>query len=175
MRHLHTSLLDFGRALRSAFFFGIMQYAKLKAGTDMRRSSSNTPITTKRAPRIPRWIWTSAGLLALALGTLGIVLPILPTTPFALLAAVCFAKGSPRLHQWLITHPWFATGIENWQKHGVIATRAKWMACSAMLAVFALSLVMGLPWKILTLQAFCLTGAATFILTRPGTPRTSEG
>ncbi len=134
------------------------------------------PVSEPRTAKfhLARWLWVFAGLVALGLGIIGIVLPILPTTPFALLAAMCFAKGSPRLHHWLLSHPWFGPGIKNWHNHGVIAPRAKRMACFAMASVWVFSLIMGLHWKIIAVQALCLFGAATFILTRPSHPKTQD-
>lgn len=52
------------------------------------------------ANRLMRYLWLGVGMTALALGTAGIVLPLLPTVPFYLLAAFCFAKSSERLHRW---------------------------------------------------------------------------
>lgn len=54
-----------------------------------------------------RWCLMALGWLAFATGIVGIVLPLLPTTPFMLLAAALFARSSPRFHRWLLTHPWF--------------------------------------------------------------------
>lgn len=130
------------------------------------------PVSTTQ--RIWRGVWLFCGLVALGLGVIGVVLPILPSTPFALLAAMCFAKGSPRLHRWLIGHPVFGPGIRNWQKHGAIAPRAKRIACLSMIAVFIFSLIAGLVWSVLLLQALCLTGAATFILSRPNGPAKTD-
>ncbi|MEP4197823.1 MAG: YbaN family protein [Aliishimia sp.] len=118
------------------------------------------------SPR-PNVLWTVAGIAALGCGILGIVLPILPTTPLVLLAAYCFSKGSPRLQVWLLGHPRFGPMISDWRKNGAIHPRAKRMAALAMLAAFGLSLAMGLPIWVLTVQALCLGGAATFVLTRP--------
>lgn len=54
-----------------------------------------------------RWCLMALGWLAFATGIVGIVLPLLPTTPFMLLAAALFARSSPRFHRWLLAHPWF--------------------------------------------------------------------
>ncbi|THH37325.1 DUF454 domain-containing protein [Aliishimia ponticola] len=112
-------------------------------------------------------IWTLAGLLALGTGIIGIVLPVLPTTPLVLLAAFCFGKGSPRLRAWIIDHAHFGPMIHDWQERGAIPPRAKRAAVVAMLGAFGLSLALGLSATILIIQAVCLSGAATFVLTRP--------
>ena len=57
----------------------------------------------------------SAGWLSMTLGVIGIIVPLLPTTPFILLAAGCFAKSSPKFHQWLLGHSFFGPLIKNYQ------------------------------------------------------------
>ena len=57
------------------------------------------------------------GWLAVVLATLGVVLPLLPTTPFLLLAAWCFARSSPRFHHWLLHRSWFGPYLRHWQQH----------------------------------------------------------
>ncbi|WP_233270415.1 YbaN family protein [Chachezhania sediminis] len=121
-------------------------------------------------PHIRRAVWLALGFVALGLGILGVALPVLPTTPFVILAAFCFGKGSPRLRQWLVDHHIFGKLITDWEKYGAIAPRSKALACTMMGAVFLLSLVMGLKWWILLIQGICLGGAATFVLTRPNGP-----
>lgn len=74
----------------------------------------------------------AAGWLSLAIGVIGIAVPLLPTVPFLLLAAYCFEKGSPELHDWIISHPTFGSPIRDWREHGVIGWRAKILAVSAM-------------------------------------------
>jgi uncharacterized membrane protein YbaN (DUF454 family) len=117
-----------------------------------------------------RPIWLGFGLLSIAAGIAGIVLPLVPTTPFALLAAFCFARSSPRLERWLLTHRTFGPMIANWRRYGSIDRRAKRIALLLMIAAFALSLVMRLPLWVLVLQGLVLIAVAIFIFTRPDTP-----
>lgn len=65
------------------------------------------------------------GTISLALGILGIFLPLLPTTPFLLLTAALYFKGSPRLYQWLLNHKYFGTYIRNFRENKAIPLRAK--------------------------------------------------
>ena len=114
-----------------------------------------------------RGLWLTAGMLFLGLGLLGVLLPILPTTPFLLLAAWCFARSSPRLHGWLLGHRLFGPPIRNWEENGAISRPAKRLAAGSMAAVFALSVVLGLSWKALLAQGLLIGIGAAFVLTRP--------
>lgn len=114
-----------------------------------------------------RLLWLSFGLLALALAFLGVFLPILPTTPFLLLAAFAFARSSPRLNDWLVNHPQFGVLIRNWQRDGSIDRRTKISAALVMALTFILSFVLGASPTVLIIQAVVLSCAATFVLTRP--------
>ena len=114
-----------------------------------------------------RSLWLIAGGLALALGTVGIFLPLLPTVPFLLLAAFCFARGSERLHHWLLSHPVFGPPIENWRDRGAIGRRAKWAATLSILVAFALAVLFGAPARALIIQVIVLTAVTVFIWTRP--------
>lgn len=118
-----------------------------------------------------RPLWTVLGLSALCLGFAGLVLPLLPTTPFMLLAAACFAKSSPRLHDWLVTHRLFGPAIRDWREYRAISRRAKRMALLAMAAAFGLSVVLGLGWQVLALQAAVLVVMGSWIWTRPEGPQ----
>lgn len=84
------------------------------------------------APAWLRALWVAGGLLALGTGLVGIFLPLLPTTPFVLLAAFCFARSSPRLEAWLLAHARFGPMIRNWRDHHAIPLRAKQLAWTMM-------------------------------------------
>lgn len=117
-----------------------------------------------------RSLWTAAGIISFAVGAIGAVLPLLPTVPFMLLAAFCFARGSERFHIWLIDHPRFGPAIRNWQAHGAISRRAKRAATIAIGVTFLISVLLGVPLYALAAQAAVLAIVLTFLLTRPEGP-----
>jgi len=120
--------------------------------------------------QIVRLFWMAGGLLSLAAGIVGIALPLLPTTPFLLLAAYCFARGSKRLHDWLVHHPRLGPPIHDWQRHGAISRRAKQLAMASIVAVLALSYLFGAPTRVIIIQIVVLSAVSLFILTRPAPP-----
>ncbi|MEZ5751853.1 MAG: YbaN family protein [Paracoccaceae bacterium] len=114
-----------------------------------------------------RAFWFVAGGVALVLGIVGVFLPLLPTTPFLLLAAFCFARSSPKVEMWLVEHPRLGPPIRDWRREGAIAPRAKALALGMIGATFALSLVIGVPTRVLLIQAVVLGCVVLFIATRP--------
>lgn len=114
-----------------------------------------------------RVMWFCMGVVALALGVVGVLLPILPTTPFVILAAFAFGRSSPRLAKMLEDSRLFGPIIADWRKNGAIAPRFKALAVVMMLGVFCISLVLSLSIVVLVIQAVCIAGAAMFILSRP--------
>ena len=116
------------------------------------------------------WGWLLIGLSATAAGIAGIVLPLVPTTPFLLLAAYCFARSSPMLHNWLVTHPTLGRPIDDWQRHRAIGRRTKVISIAIMVVAYVGSVAAGFPPWILVLQAAFLVGAAAFILSRADRP-----
>ena len=96
---------------------------------------------------MPRIILIIIGWLAVALGTLGVFLPLLPTTPFILLAAWCFARSSPRFPHWLLSRSWFGGYLRHWQKYRAMPPGAKPRAVAMILLTFAISLwLVNLTW-----------------------------
>ncbi|MEO1025745.1 MAG: YbaN family protein [Pseudomonadota bacterium] len=111
---------------------------------------------------------SALGFAALALAAVGVVLPVLPTTPFVILAAFLFGKSSPRFQRILEQNSVFGPIIVDWRKNGAIAVEHKVLAIAMMGAVLMLSIALSVKLWILVLQAVCIAGAATFIFTRPG-------
>ncbi|WP_426496274.1 DUF454 family protein [Klebsiella grimontii] len=96
---------------------------------------------------MPRIILIIIGWLSVALGTLGVFLPLLPTTPFILLAAWCFARSSPRFHHWLLYRSWFGGYLRHWQQYRAMPPGAKPRAVMMILLTFAISLwLVNLTW-----------------------------
>jgi uncharacterized membrane protein YbaN (DUF454 family) len=123
--------------------------------------------STVASTALAKSLWTVLGLLALALGAIGVLLPVLPTTPFIILAAFAFAKGSPRLAERLENHRIFGPIIAEWRAHGAIAPKYKAIAVGMMAITLGSSVVWGVTPKVLIVQAIVMLGAATYILTRP--------
>lgn len=111
------------------------------------------------------------GLLSIVLGALGIFVPLLPTTPFLLLAAFAFANSSERMHQWLLDHNIFGPLIDDWRQYRAISRRAKIVSILSMVAIILISALMSAPTYVVVIQALVLSATATFVLSRPLPPR----
>lgn len=114
-----------------------------------------------------RALWLICGLTSVGLALVGAVLPLVPTVPFLLLAAFCFARSSERLHAWLLDHPRFGPPIADWTERGAIGRGAKWAATGSILAAFGLSVLLGVGATILLVQAAVLSAVSVFIWSRP--------
>jgi uncharacterized membrane protein YbaN (DUF454 family) len=122
-----------------------------------------------------RFVFVSAGWCALGIGAIGVVVPLLPTTPFILLAALLFSKGSPKLHRWLQNTRLAGQIIRDWEAFGVIRMRAKVLSTVMMTTLISYPLFfkeMPIAYKVLA--ALTMICVLAFIWTRPSTPRATK-
>jgi uncharacterized membrane protein YbaN (DUF454 family) len=113
-----------------------------------------------------RLAYRIAGLVAVALGLIGILLPLLPTVPFMLLAAFCFARGNPAWEARLLAHPRYGPHIRAWRREGAISRKGKRLA----ILTFTLSGLAGLlllEWPLALLPGLVGLVGSGWILTRP--------
>lgn len=113
-----------------------------------------------------RTFYLLSGFAALALGAIGAFLPLLPTVPFMILAAFCFARSSPALEARLLDHRHFGPHIRRWRANGAISRRGKHAALGAFAFSVALASIFSpWPWFLIPLAAALIGG--TWIWTRP--------
>ena len=105
--------------------------------------------------------------LCVGLGFIGAFLPLLPTTPFLLLAAWAAPRGSPALHRWLYEHPRFGSALIAWEQKRAVSTRAKWTACCLMALSWVIMYLQVGGWIIPTLTGVLFVSISVFLITRP--------
>ena len=115
-----------------------------------------------------RPVYFVLGVLMVALGIIGIFVPLMPTTTFLILAAWCFARSSRRAEAWILNHPKFGPPIVAWREHRAIARRYKVMSIGGMALGMALFVLTAHPaWWVAGLVALVLIGLAAYVGTRP--------
>lgn len=108
------------------------------------------------------------GWLNIGLAVLGMVLPVMPTTVFLLIALWAFSKSSLRFHRWLFDHPTLGRTIREWHVHRVIPLRAKLMAVGMMTSsLIYVTLFLADGWALPLVLAMTLSAVSAFIVTRP--------
>ena len=122
-----------------------------------------------------RTIFILAGWISLLLGLIGVFLPILPTTPFVILAAFFFSKGSERLHQWLLSRPHLGKMVLEWEQHRIIRLKAKIFSTALIIPLFTYTLLY-VDVHVAIKAIVLATGVAvlTFIWSRPSKPGQRE-
>ncbi len=120
------------------------------------------PAGDEPLPPAARWLWFGLGWLFLGLGVLGVALPVLPTTPFLLLALWAFSRSSRRFHDWLYHHRVLGPPLQRWRRERVVPARVKAVAILSMLASLAwVAFGLRAPWYgVLAMAALVASGVA---------------
>ncbi len=112
-------------------------------------------------------IWFVCAWLSFALGVFGAFVPIIPTTPFMILAAFLFSKSSPKFHAWMLSLPIAGPAVREWGDHRIVRTRAK-ILCATMI-VISLTLIWwkaAVPVVLKIILTIILVSVCTFVITR---------
>ncbi len=126
----------------------------------MTDENKNDPIKPKRhANKYLRWLLITAGTVSVFLGLLGIILPLLPTTPFLLLAAASYAKSSEKFYNWLIGNRFFGNYIKNYREGKGIPLRVKISAISFLWITILITVFFFIP--IIVVKILLIIIAAT--------------
>ncbi len=113
------------------------------------------------------FLWRTVAVCAVALGMIGVLVPVLPTVPFVILAAFAAGKGWPALEQRLLDHPRYGPHIRDWREHGAIPRNAKIIATVLMSASVAVLLFASIPrWLQLSVALFLIC-VALWLWSRP--------
>lgn len=116
---------------------------------------------------LARLAWAAVGWTSLGLGLVGLLLPVVPTTPFIILSAFAFNRSSPKMRARLETNRHFGPAIRDWEERGAIRTHHKVAACGLMAASLGGAVWLGLAGWIILVQGTAMGAAALFVLTRP--------
>ena len=117
---------------------------------------------------ISRPVWFAIGWIFVVLAALGAILPLLPTAPFLIIAAIAFSKSSERCRRWLYNQPLFGPILTEWEEHGVIPRGAKVIALISMTLSFAALLISGkVPVWALVIVGVFLLACGWFVASRP--------
>lgn len=126
------------------------------------------PKSPRLTTHLSRAAWLVLGLAFLALGFIGALLPIMPTTIFLILAAGCFARSSTRLENWLLHHPRFGPTLTAWRRERAIPRRGKIAASLGMTVGYGLFLLGARPhWPLALTVAAAMAACAYYVLSRP--------
>ncbi|MCX7285450.1 MAG: YbaN family protein [Novosphingobium sp.] len=112
-----------------------------------------------------RYLYLAGGVVSVGLGVIGAFLPLLPTVPFLLLAAFCFARSNPAWEQRLLDHPRYGPPLRQWRERRAISRKGKIAALAAMaFGVVLTGVTAGWPWLLIPAGVMGVTG--TWIWTR---------
>ena len=90
---------------------------------------------------LKRYLLLSLGWLSVILGAIGALLPVIPTTPFLILALACFSKSSPRFHRMLLNNKWVGPSLTEWEQNKTISRQIKFRAMVLVVISFTISII----------------------------------
>ncbi|CAD7041879.1 hypothetical protein REJC140_01064 [Pseudorhizobium endolithicum] len=115
-----------------------------------------------------RIVYLSLGWLLVTIGLVGAFMPVLPTTPFLIMAVACFARSSPRLEAWLLNHPRFGGPLRDWREKGAVPRKAKIAAVAMMTISYGIFWVATSPPALrAAIVAAIMIVPAIYVVTRP--------
>lgn len=115
---------------------------------------------------VSRYLLLACGWIALGLGALGLVLPVLPTAPFVLVAAACFMRSSERLHSWLVEHPTFGIHIRDYLEGKGLHRRTKVLALVTLWASILFSAIVLVPLLAVDVLLVAIAAGVTVYILR---------
>lgn len=135
------------------------------------KADDDIPLPATDSPTWLRWLLVGFGWLMVAIGFVGIFVPVLPTTVFLIAALWAFSRSSRKFQVWLWTHPYMGPPVRNWHLHKVIPVRAKIMAVILMsLSFMYVAVWASEDWRVPTIVGAIMLPAAIYIVTRRSRP-----
>ena len=126
---------------------------------------------TRKVSPLMRPLFLAGGVVLTVVGVIGLVTPGWPGTIFLILAAGCFARSSPKLEAWLLTHPRLGPSVVAWRENGAIPRKIKLIAIGSMIVSFVIVLLVHLPVLWTVVVGVSLLASALFVGTRPEGPK----
>ncbi len=134
------------------------------------RAAGSTWQTAVVPSRAARYMYVAVGMFFVGLGALGVVLPVVPTTPFLLISLWAFARSSHRLEAWLLAHRLFGPRLVEWRKHRVIPWSVKLTAWGSMLGSLTLMIITGTSLVAIIGAGSVMAIGATYVASKPSRP-----
>ena len=147
--------------IRSSYYLNLSPIDN-RVMTPTKNGFYHRPKTNQHNNPTVRWLFLLLGWLFFALGIIGILLPVMPTAPFILLAAGCWARSSRRFHFWLINHKYFGKFVRDWEERHAVPRYAKWLG-SIMLTISTIMLFYRLPEDMLSV-AWMVTAVGSGVI-----------
>lgn len=133
----------------------------------MRPPPSEAVATVRATTPLARFFWRSFAILCLLLGIVGLLLPVMPTVPFLIVATYAAERGWPALERWLLEHPLYGPAIMDWRERGAIPRRAKWIATVMMTGSATMLAFSPVPFWMQVVVPSVMAAVAFWMWSRP--------